>query len=102
MHGWTKTALVFVMVAALVCTTTGFSAFAQGQGLEEEGTAAGMIADFVLLRPLGIAATTVGTAFFIASLPFSLPSRSAGAAFQKLVTEPAAFTFARRLGELIY
>ncbi|HID28668.1 MAG TPA: hypothetical protein EYP19_01540 [Desulfobacterales bacterium] len=102
MQGWTRRSLVVVMVAVLVFTTTGFSAFAQDKELEEETTGEGMIADFVLLRPLGIGATAVGTVFFIVSLPFSAPSGSVGAAFQKLVVEPATFTFGRPLGKVIY
>lgn len=102
MQGWTKRSLVLVMVALLVCTTTGFSALAQDPKLEEEATAEGMIVDFVLLRPMGIISTAVGTVFFIASLPFSGPTGSIGVAFQKLVAEPASFTFARPLGEVNY
>ena len=102
MQGRTKRSLVLVMVALLVCTTTGFSALAQGQKLEEEATAEGIIVDFVLLRPMGIISTAVGTVFFIASLPFSGPTGSIGVAFQKLVAEPAGFTFARPLGEVNY
>ena len=102
MQGWIRKSLVFVMVAVLVCTTTGFSAFAQDKKMEEEATGEGMIADFVLLRPLGIGATAVGTVFFIVSLPFSAPSGSVGVAFRKLVVEPATFTFARPLGKVIY
>ena len=81
MQGWTKRWLVLVMVAFLVCTTTGFSALAQDPSLEEEATAEGIIVDFVLVRPLGIISTAVGTAFFIASLPFSAPTGSIGVAF---------------------
>jgi hypothetical protein len=100
MHGWTKRSLVFVIVAVLVCTSTGFSALAQDKRLEEEATAEGMIIDFALLRPLGIAASGVGVGFFIASLPFSLPTGSIGVAFRKLVAEPVCFTFARPLGKV--
>jgi hypothetical protein len=100
MKGWTKRSLVLVMVALLVCTTTGFSALAQDPKLEEETTAEGIIVDFVLLRPMGIISTAVGTVFFIASLPFSGSTGSIGVAFQKLVAEPASFTFARPLGEV--
>ena len=102
MHGWTKKCMVLVMAVVVVCTTPGFSAFAQDKDLEGEATGEGMIADFVLLRPLGIGATVVGTVFFIVSLPFSAPSGSVGVAFQKLVVEPATFTFARPLGKAIY
>lgn len=100
MHGWTRRSLVFVMVAALVCTTTGFSALAQGPKVQDEATAESMIADFVLLRPLGIVATAVGSVFFIVSLPFSWPTGSAGTALDKLVVEPASFTFVRPLGKV--
>lgn len=102
MHRWTKKSLVFVIVPVLVCTATGFSAFAQDQKLEEEATAEGMIIDFALLRPLGIVASAVGTVFFIVSLPFSLPTGSIGVAFRKLVAEPVCFTFARPLGKVYY
>jgi len=102
MHGWTKRSLVFAIAVVLVCTTAGFSAFAQDQELEEAATAEGIILDFVLLRPLGIAATAVGTVFFIASLPFSVPTGSIGVTFKKLVAEPAGFTFARPLGKVYY
>jgi len=90
------------MVAALICTTAGFSALAQDQKLQDEATAEGMIADFLFLRPLGIVATAVGTVFFIASLPFSAPSGSVKVAFKKLVVEPANFTFHRPLGRVDY
>lgn len=102
MHGWTRRSLVFVVVAVLFCTTTVSSAFAQDTGLEEETSGEEMIGDFVLLRPLGIGATAVGTVFFIVSLPFSAISGSVDLAFQKLVVEPAAFTFTRPLGKVIY
>jgi len=100
MQGWTKRSLVLIMVALLVCTTTGFSALAQGQKLGEEVSAEGIIVDFVFLRPMGIISTAVGTVFFVASLPFSGPTGSIGIAFEKLVAEPASFTFARPLGEV--
>ena len=102
MQGWTKRSLVLVMVALLVCTTTGFSALAQGQKPGEEATAEGMIVDFALLRPMGIISTAVGMVFFISSLPFSGPTGSIGIAFRKLVAEPASFTFVRPLGEVNY
>lgn len=103
MHTRTKKLLVLVMVAALVCTTTGFPAFAQDQTRDGEGPSAeAMIADFLILRPLGFAAFLVGTAFFIVSLPFSWPGGNAGEARHHLMEKPASFTFARPLGQLDY
>ena len=57
-----------------------------------------MITDFLLLRPLGIAGTAIGTAFFIASIPFSVLGGNVKAAFKTFVIKPAKFTFARPLG----
>ncbi len=102
MHGRTKRSLVFVMVAFLVCTTTGFSALAQEKEYEKDATMEGIIVDFVFLRPMGIVSTALGTVFFFASLPFSVPTGSLGVAFKKLVAEPAIFTFARPLGDVNY
>jgi high-affinity K+ transport system ATPase subunit B len=68
--------------------------------VEREITADAMLADLVLLRPLGIAATILGSAVFVASLPFTLPTRSVDKAAQKLVVEPGKFTFVRPLGQV--
>ncbi len=100
MHTWSKRLLVLVMAVILICTSTGFSAFAQGPKVQDVASGESMIADFVLLRPLGIVATAVGAAFYVVSLPFSLPTGSAGTAWEKLVVEPASFTFTRPLGQV--
>lgn len=62
---------------------------------------AGQIAfDLVLVRPFGLLATALGSAVFVVSLPFSA-SVEGGVkqASEKLVKEPARFTFKRPLGE---
>jgi hypothetical protein len=65
----------------------------------EEPDAFSMAADTILARPLGIAATILGTAFFVVSLPFTAASGSVDKAAQKLVVDPFSFTFDRPLGE---
>ena len=67
--------------------------------LSEEPTGEGMVADFVFLRPIGIAATVLGTVLFVASLPFTLPTKSVNQAAKKLVVAPARYTFVRPLGQ---
>ena len=99
-HKWTKRSLVLVMVMALVCSTAGFSASAGEMKLQEEASSESMMADLVFLRPLGIAASAVGAVFFVASLPFSWPTGSAGEAYDKLVEEPSNYTFSRPLGKV--
>jgi hypothetical protein len=91
-----------VVIAVLVITTTGFQAVAQEVEPGEKGSAEAMIGDLVIVRPLGITATALGAVFFVASLPFSLAGLNTEAAFERLVAEPAEFTFARALGDVDY
>jgi hypothetical protein len=55
--------------------------------------------DIILVRPASLAATVVGTAVLIVSLPFSIPSQSVGATAKTLVAEPFNFTFTRPIGD---
>ena len=55
--------------------------------------------DVVLVRPVSLAATVVGTAIFIVSLPFSIPSQSVGVTARTLVAEPFNYTFTRPVGD---
>mgnify|MGYP003455622703 CR=1 FL=1 len=53
------------------------------------------IFDLFFVRPLGIVAAAGGTCLFIASLPFTLPTRSVGDSFNLFVVEPWKFSFVR-------
>ncbi len=99
MGDWKKKWVAFVLVMAFVFGA-GLQAAAEEEGWSKEPTAAAMMADFVLVRPLGIVATAVGTVFFVASLPFSALGGNTKAVFTNLVTEPAKFTFKRPLGAI--
>lgn len=57
-----------------------------------------MVGDFFIARPMGLAATVVGTGLFIVSLPFTVLSNSVGDAAEALVATPARETFVRCLG----
>ena len=61
-------------------------------------SAGDMAIDALLVRPLSLAATAVGTALFLVSLPFSAISGNAGQAAHVLVVKPARVTFTRPLG----
>lgn len=47
----------------------------------------------------GLVATVLGSAVFVVGLPFTLLNGSTGQAAQKLVVEPAQYTFTRPLGQ---
>jgi hypothetical protein len=59
-----------------------------------------MLIDLIVLRPIGLAATVVGSAVFVLGLPFTIPSGSVGNSACELVKRPATYTFARPLGNL--
>ncbi|GIX47360.1 MAG: hypothetical protein KatS3mg131_1571 [Candidatus Tectimicrobiota bacterium] len=90
---------VIAAVVALAFLATLAAAQAP-QAPEAEVPAVAMLADLVVLRPFGLAALVLGTATFIAALPFSVPTKSVKQAARKLVVEPAAYTFARPLGQV--
>lgn len=98
MNKMTKKSIVFLLIASLVFIPFATSALAGGQMLDEENSGTLMAADLVLVRPLGIVATALGCAVFIVSLPFSALGGNTKQAAQKLVQEPASFTFTRPLG----
>jgi hypothetical protein len=56
-------------------------------------------ADIVLLRPLGLAGTVLGTALFVVGLPFEAISGDISGPAKRLVAQPAKFTFTRPLGD---
>jgi hypothetical protein len=61
-----------------------------------------MLFDVLLVRPLGLMTTIVGSGFFLVSLPFSVMGGNTVDVFGELVAGPAAFTFSRPVGELDY
>ncbi len=99
MHKIIKRSTVLLLIITLIFIPFGTSALAQRQAVDEENSGALMTADLILARPLGIVATVLGCAVFIVSLPFSALGGNTKQAGQKLVKEPASFTFTRPLGE---
>ena len=57
-----------------------------------------MIGDLLIARPLLIAATVVGTAAFVVTLPFSAAGGNVKEAGQALVVDPGKAAFVRCLG----
>jgi len=88
---------ILVIITSLAMTLT--AGCAHRQYACSQATGETMVADTFVARPGGLAATVGGTAVFLVSLPFSLISGSTEDAVQKLIAEPAAYTFTRPLGE---
>jgi len=94
-----KKTLAVILVVAFVATAFASTTFAQATIQEEEISTENMVADALIVRPLGICATILGAGLFVISLPFSALGRNVKEAGQKLVIAPAKFTFTRPLGE---
>jgi|APLow6443716910_1056828.scaffolds.fasta_scaffold143537_1 hypothetical protein len=98
MHKFAKESTIFLLVAALLLIPLA-SAHAQDPLDEKEITGSMMVADFILVRPVGFVATIIGTALFALSLPFSGPGGNLQSAADMMVIAPARFTFHRALGD---
>jgi len=94
-----KKSLVLVMVASLLLIPFGSAALAQEYFETEPPSGGAMMFDLCVVRPVGILATAIGAVFFVVSSPFSALGDNIDVAGQKLVKEPAAYTFKRPLGE---
>jgi hypothetical protein len=93
----TTRSLASLSVAVVIAISTGF---ARADGYDEAAKPSGeaMAGDIIFVRPLGLAATLVGTATFLIGLPFTIPSGSVSDSAKALIAEPAKYTFARPLG----
>jgi hypothetical protein len=81
-----------IIAAVLACTVP------QARAAEDEPVA--VVADLVFVRPACLAATVVGSAFFVLSLPFAAASKSTKKTARVLVQKPFESTFTRPLGDL--
>ena len=92
--------LITLLIGALLVVPFSGTVFAQTLEEEKEVTAGKMAADVLIVRPLGIIATVVGSALFIVALPFAALGGNTGDVFEHLVKDPAKFTFQRPLGDI--
>ena len=94
-----KSWVVFGVIAALIAVPFATSALAEEYFETKEPGGGSMIYDMVVVRPIGIVATAVGSVFWLITLPFSASGDNVDTAPEKLVKDPAAYTFKRPLGE---
>ena len=86
-----------LLLAAGLARAEGTSPYPE-QGDERPGGLA-IAVDLVVGRPLGLVGSVLGTAIFIAGLPFEVLSGDVEGPGKRLVVEPLEFTFTRPLGE---
>jgi nitrate reductase gamma subunit len=95
-----KKSIFLLMLISLFVGFLGSNGWAQDMKFSNDQT---NIEDLFIARPLGIVAAAGGTILFIASLPFTLPTRSVGNTFNMFVVAPWKFSFVREFpDESIY
>ena len=95
---WFVTSIVVVFLIVSCGHQAIGSEYRRGS-MEKAGPDPGvMVADTLAARPVGFAALLTGTVIFTVSLPFSILGGNTGEAFEKLVKDPARYTFVRPLG----
>jgi len=90
---------LLIHVLALCLAVAPSLAWSSHESYPSEPSGEEVLADAVLVRPVGLLATVFGSVAFVISLPFTIPSGSVGTAAKKLVGGPAYFTFIRPIGE---
>ncbi|HEX4938552.1 MAG TPA: hypothetical protein VFX11_07750 [Candidatus Kapabacteria bacterium] len=85
-------------LALAMAAFAGAPALSNAEIVTERPTGLEMTANAVLVRPLTLVATVVGTVVYVVSLPFSALGGNAGEAGQTLVVTPFKATFVRCLG----
>lgn len=90
-----KTKLLTAVCVLTICLGSATSGFADGTG-----SPGAVVADVVVVRPLCLAVTVVGAAFFVVSLPVAAIAKSVKSSWHTLVVKPAQATFTRPLGDL--
>jgi hypothetical protein len=101
-----RVALALVVTVTLVAGPVGGSAFAfqhtdrleYYSPVEKEPTGGMMMWDALVMRPVGIVGTAMGSVVWLVSYPFAALGGNTDESTQKLVAEPFNWTFSRPLG----
>lgn len=94
-----NTRFAALALATVIATTSPAAVAEEYSGLNDAPSPQAMALDLLVIRPISLVATVVGVGIFVLDIPFALmrgesPSEPA----QRLVVEPARYTFTRRLG----
>ena len=93
-----NTTIIFI-IASLIIIPLGTSAMAQDSVEKEENLDAGLIAfDVLIVRPFGVGAILAGSFIFAVAYPFSYLTGQTEMTYQKLIKDPAKYTFKRPIG----
>jgi hypothetical protein len=87
---------LFIILVASIVLLTSTIAFAESEKGEN------IVADVLVVRPVGLAAIVAGTALFLVSLPVAVFTKDVSTTAKQLVLNPFDYTFDRPLGDFNY
>jgi hypothetical protein len=91
-----RRAVLTISCAALIAGSTPAMAQEDSSSGVDSG---GVVPDLLIVRPVALLASVLGTAIFLVALPFTLPTRTVGDVANVLVVRPLEYTFNRPLGD---
>lgn len=92
---------VAISMAIGSLAVSGCTARETGRNYNGEAPATGeMVADAAVVRPMTLWASAIGAVGWVVTLPFTLPSGSAGKVGKAWVGDPLKYTFCRPIGEM--
>ncbi len=93
-----KKFLMLLLISSLVMSLSTY-AFAVDNNSRGPSVGA-VVADVLVLRPLGFCGIVLGGAAFVISLPITIPTRKTEEVSSILVNEPYTYTFERPIGRI--
>ena len=99
MLGFRKIVVVVLLIAVFSIGPLGPAAFADEYLEREKPTGGMMMWDTLVMRPIGMVATAVGSVVWLVGLPFAALGGNTDESTQALVAAPFEWTFERPLGQ---
>jgi hypothetical protein len=99
MSAFKRNSFAVVVMVALIVGLLSSAAFADQYAEREKPTGGMMMWDALVMRPIGIVGTVVGSAVWLISYPFAALGENTDESTEALVQKPFEWTFQRPLGE---
>jgi hypothetical protein len=99
MFAFARHGVVVVLISVLLAGPLGAMTYTDQYPEREKPTGGEMMWDALVMRPVGIVATAVGSVVWLVSYPFAYLGGNTDESTEALVQAPFGWTFERPLGE---
>lgn len=100
MRNHKKKALIIAIAVMFLTSVLAGPVLAWDPDAGTEPSGAAMAGDLLVIRPISFVGLVLGSVVFVLSSPFSAIGGNINQAAEKLVKEPASYTFVRPLGDI--